>query len=174
MPSVGALAMYHKSNASRYQQPPSWAHSQTFWFVGFRVHGGDVQDTAANRTTVATAGRPGSGRHVHRFQNMRVHHGGADVRMADQRLNGSNYGAPKALSAISPKLACDRERAEVDGAPAEARARSRRAPARRDVPEARPRAATSEGRGAPAEARTRDPRLRRPVLYPTELRARVG
>ena len=27
--------------------------------------------------------------------------------------------------------------------------------------------------GAPAEIRTRDPRLRRPVLYPTELRARV-
>ena len=30
-----------------------------------------------------------------------------------------------------------------------------------------------EGRGAPGRTRTFDPRLRRPVLYPTELRARV-
>ena len=33
--------------------------------------------------------------------------------------------------------------------------------------------AESLGNGAPAEIRTRDPRLRRPVLYPTELRARA-
>ena len=33
--------------------------------------------------------------------------------------------------------------------------------------------AESLGNGAPAEIRTRDPRLRRPVLYPTELRAPV-
>jgi hypothetical protein len=32
--------------------------------------------------------------------------------------------------------------------------------------------ANSLGIGAPAATRTRDPRLRRPVLYPTELRAR--
>ena len=33
--------------------------------------------------------------------------------------------------------------------------------------------AKSLGNGAPAATRTRDPRLRRPVLYPTELRAHV-
>src|SRR4051812_4841086 len=33
--------------------------------------------------------------------------------------------------------------------------------------------ANSLGNGAPAATRTRDPRLRRPVLYPTELRAHM-
>ena len=49
----------------------------------------------------------------------------------------------------------------------------RRGPASERVGEFEGRSPSSKN-GAPAATRTRDPRLRRPVLYPTELRAHAN